>query len=952
MSVGLGIGAVVAVTSFHETALAAIRHNVVDRWLGKAHLVVHPPDAHWGSLDETVIGEIESLEGVARVAGRLSRRAQLTRTGSDGDARLARPLRVQAIGVDPIRGGADLALTNLTGRSIAPGVSGVVMERASAAELGVGLGDSVRLDKTFGGTPTDLTVVGLYDSERIADFQSSIVYLPLKELQDAYHESGTVSAIYVTLDKPSAAAIDAVELAVRRLVADRPDAFAYQVESAKSRQMLLDEAERLTKALLILVAFVALLTSFFIIVTTMSMSLFERRTQLGVLRCVGTTRRQLGTMILLELVPLGVVGTGFGLAGGVAVTHAVPWLLTGQLDEVILSSWGLRLGCASGMLTVLIAGAVLMMQVCGASPLTAVRSLARPARRGLPIVSGVLGVGLVLAHEFAVAVPDQTLWLDPRLALPGVVALYLGYILIAPALVVLIGRPVARVVGPLLGLSAKLAEDQFGKAPWRGAGVCWVLMVGLSLMVYLAISSQAVLALWDFPARLPEAFVWSPAYVPGDALVKVRDVPGVKRVTITTDVGCVIGSPDAASKSATGSLMKMLTSKLLRPVFVAANPDEIMSIIKVAFVEGLEEDAIVKLHRGGYVMLPVQTSRNKNLHVGDKVTVTIGGRSAELEIAGVIQSPAMDIAVTAFQATSYMQIAAASAVLGTQQDLRDKFGVDRISMFMFDFDLPEVAVPSDFDPNQLPSASDRAAVVDALIRWAPSLPKEMHALKRLLPVLTAWRDGDRVRALPDEAARVVARLRQAIQRVHWAPNRDEMSRAEAWSILRERMVMVHVAQTIGRTGAVLGSLSRLRRQLTTALLTATSVLTFLPTVLLLVAAVGIGNLMMVNVQIRARQLAVLRAVGALKSQVVRLVLAEAITLSLIGSVTGVALGVHEAFTRNRLVTGITGVQLEFILPVGTIAIGVGITVLVCLLAGIGPARFAARNNIVEAMHVS
>ncbi len=950
LSVGLGVGAVVAVTSFHETALSAIRHQVVDRWLGKAHLVVHPPDAHWGALDAAVVDQIEALPGVSHVTGRLSRRAHLLRWNAADSGRSVPPLSVQAIGVDPAR--ADFSLTNLAGQLIVPGVSGVVMERVTAAECGVGLGGTVRLSKTFGGDPMALKVVGLFDGERIADFQSTILYLPLADLQRVFNEPGTVSAIYVTLDNPSAAAIDAAEVAIHRLVADRPDAFAYRVESAKSRQVLLDEAERLTKALLVLVAFVALLTSFFIIVTTMSMSLFERRTQLGVLRCIGATRPQLGNLIMIELLPLGAVGTAVGMVGGFATTSAVSWLIARRFDLLILSPWGLRLACLSGMLTVLVSAGLLMAQVCRVAPLTAVRTMAYSPRRSLPILSGLVGIALIIAHECAVSVSDQTLWLDPKLAFPGVIALYLGYILIAPALVVLIGRPIARVVGPLLGLSAKLAEDQFGKAPWRGAGVCWVLMVGLSLMVYLAISSQAVLAIWDFPSRLPESFVWSQEYVPGDLLEDVKKVPGVKRVTITTDVGCVIGSPDAEPKSATGSLMKMLREKLLRPVFVAADPDEIMAIIKVAFIEGSYEDAVEKLNRGGYVMLPVQTSRNKNLHVGDKVKITIGRRSAVFEIAGVVQSPAMDIAVTAFQATSYMQIAAASAVLGTQQDLRDKFGIDRISMFMFDLDLPEVPVPPDFDPNHLPPLGDRSAVIDAMIRWAPHLPNETDAMQRVLPMVTAWREGDRSQSLSHEAAFAAARLEKAIQRVHWSPNRDEISREEAWSILRERLVMVHVAQTINRPGAVLGSLSRLRRQLEDALLTATSVLTFLPTVLLLVAAVGIGNLMMVNVQIRARQLAVLRAVGALKSQIVRLVLAEAITLSLIGSVTGVALGVHEAYSRNRLVMGITGMQLEFIMPYGAIAVGVGVTVLICLLAGIGPARFAARNNIVEAMQVS
>ena len=53
-------------------------------------------------------------------------------------------------------------------------------------------------------------------------------------------------------------------------------------------------------------------------------------------------------------------------------------------------------------------------------------------------------------------------------------------------------------------------------------------------------------------------------------------------------------------------------------------------------------------------------------------------------------------------------------------------------------------------------------------------------------------------------------------------------------------------------------------------------------IILVVAAIGIGNLMMVSVHMRTRQIAVLRAVGAVKSQIIRLILAEAATLGLLG----------------------------------------------------------------------
>ena len=76
-----------------------------------------------------------------------------------------------------------LALTSLTGRNIAPGDRDVVvMERATAAVCGVALGGTLRIVKSVGGEPLELTVIGLYDTERIAEFQADILYVPLVDL--------------------------------------------------------------------------------------------------------------------------------------------------------------------------------------------------------------------------------------------------------------------------------------------------------------------------------------------------------------------------------------------------------------------------------------------------------------------------------------------------------------------------------------------------------------------------------------------------------------------------------------------------------------------------------------------------------------------------------------------------------------------------------------------------
>jgi ABC-type lipoprotein release transport system permease subunit len=944
------VGSVVLITSFYETGRQAVEEEVVRRWFGNAHLTVHPPGAHWGGFDASLAGRVAQLPNVRHVTVRLKRRARLIRAEQAGQLAQNVWMLVDAIGIEPQTQSHFHTPSDVEGRTIRPGELGVaVIERRLAQFDSAELGDEVYLTPRRGGKPFKLQVVGIYASEDVAGFQRPSVYMAIDDAREFANEPSAGTAIDIMLEDSSPAALAAAQTGLEQLIAESDKRYQYQVESAAGCQQLLVEADRVTRVLLMLAAFVALLTSFFIILTTMSISIFERRTQFGVMRCIGLSRAQLAGLLFIELLPLGLFGTAAGLVLGVAVARLAPhW--AGVPVTIRLSSWGISLAAASGIITTLASASILVLQVGRVTPLTAVRPHAVPARRSYAFVAAAAGTMLLLGHEGIIRLADQTRWINPLFSGIGVGTLYLGYVLMAPAVVVLTGPLIARVVGPLLGLRARLVLDQFGKAPWRSGGVCWVLMVGLSLIVYMGIGSEAIFAVWDIPARLPETFVWSRKYVPYEAVERARNLPGVGDSTIVADVDCEISQPDDAPRSATHALMRKFWHMLARPVFVAGEAAELLDMVKVSVLEGSLAQAKEKLLRGGYVLIPVQTSRVKNLHLGDRITITIHERTADFEIAGVIQSPALDLTATAFQAHSYMQFAAASVVLGTRRDLKEKFELDVASLILCDLDLSAVKPPPDFHLQRLPEVTDNRGLAQALLRWGKHLPEESESLARIGPQLETWLESGEGAALPTDVVDPLSRFAKAVQKVHWWS--DRVSPEVGWAMLRETLVLQRMAQTMNRPEATVGSLRRAKAFFDKAMHRALGVVTYLPSIAFTVAVIGIANLMMVSVHLRSRQIAVLRAVGAFKSQIVRLVLAEAVSLGVLGSVMGVALGIHEAYSDNRVSGELIGFYPEFIIPVGTVAVAVVITILTCLLAGILPARYAARENIIAAMQTT
>jgi putative ABC transport system permease protein len=113
---------------------------------------------------------------------------------------------------------------------------------------------------------------------------------------------------------------------------------------------------------------------------------------------------------------------------------------------------------------------------------------------------------------------------------------------------------------------------------------------------------------------------------------------------------------------------------------------------------------------------------------------------------------------------------------------------------------------------------------------------------------------------------------------------------------------------------------------------------------LLVGAVGILAIMTIAVAERTAEIGLLRALGARRAQVLTLFLAEATTLSGIGGLAGLALGIGSTRLLHLLVPALpVSTPVSYALLAESVAVAIG------LAAGVGPASRAARLDPVEAL---
>jgi putative ABC transport system permease protein len=125
--------------------------------------------------------------------------------------------------------------------------------------------------------------------------------------------------------------------------------------------------------------------------------------------------------------------------------------------------------------------------------------------------------------------------------------------------------------------------------------------------------------------------------------------------------------------------------------------------------------------------------------------------------------------------------------------------------------------------------------------------------------------------------------------------------------------------------------------------TMTSLLAGIAVVSLVVGGIGIMNIMLVSVTERTREIGLRLAIGARGSDVLLQFLIEAVVISAVGGVVGIALGylVSEGLKYYQ--------NLPTLVPLNSVMIAVAVSAFVGIFFGFYPARKAAGLDPIEAL---
>ncbi len=121
-------------------------------------------------------------------------------------------------------------------------------------------------------------------------------------------------------------------------------------------------------------------------------------------------------------------------------------------------------------------------------------------------------------------------------------------------------------------------------------------------------------------------------------------------------------------------------------------------------------------------------------------------------------------------------------------------------------------------------------------------------------------------------------------------------------------------------------------------------------VAIVIGVLGVVNTLLISVLQRTREIGLVRAIGMTRGQAARIVVIEAIFVSIIAGIVGMVGGVLAGWFPLRAFTlAVTGFRVPIVIPVWHAIAALVVAVMVGFLASLIPARRAARLNVLQAI---
>ncbi len=523
LSVIFGTSAVVSV-SLTTATIRKAQTAMFSTLTGRTDLEITPEGG--ATFDESVLKSVRSVPGVRFAVPSVFRSTVLFA----GD----RKAKTQILGIDVSIDEQIRSYDLVQGKMVVEG-NDIVLDDRFAKSMNVRIDDTVKLMTRSG--LKEWKVTGLIRPQGgSALAQGGILIAPLRAVQSVFRAKGKLDKLEILLEED--AEQEAVQVALAKSVPT-----GLRVKRPAQDNQVADQAINATEQGLRLATAFALLIAVFIIFNTFQMVVGERRRQLGVLRAIGATRKQISTFVLNEALLLGSVGTlvgvAFGIGGAFLLTRATSQVLQSDMPDpqlslipfLIAAFFGIGIAWLGAFMPARRAGRLApseAMQVVVSSELETSRYRLPALGLLMVFIGTMLHVGCITGT------------LSMKWSIPGSILAMMGIVFLLPLMVAPTSRLVRWLISPFLGVEALLAHRQLLRHRSRTSLTTGVLFIAISTGLGLACTiidnvrdvdlwcSRALIGDFFVRASMPDLSTGKSADLPDDVGQELMKIPGIR----------------------------------------------------------------------------------------------------------------------------------------------------------------------------------------------------------------------------------------------------------------------------------------------------------------------------------------------------------------------------------------------------------------------------------------
>ncbi|MCU7523791.1 MAG: FtsX-like permease family protein [Ignavibacteria bacterium] len=358
----------------------------------------------------------------------------------------------------------------------------IIISTRTAGQLGLRENDTLTLK--IGGSYKKVKVLGLIEgeNERSRNILDNLILSDISTAQELLNMPGYLSRIDLIIpDSPQG------EEMLKKVKENIPPGSS--VLRSETRTKIASDMLKAFDINLTALSLLALIVGMFLIYNTMTFSVLQRRTYIGLLRSIGVTQKEIFRIFLTEASILAAAGTILGILGGIVLAKGMLRLVTQTINDLYLvlsvrelniSLFSLAKGAFVGIGATLLAALKPSLEASSVPPRLALSRSDQEIklRRKIPRLA-LMGIVMLLLGAGILSLPERSI----ILSYIGILPVILGFSLLTPLMILYSMKFISLVTGRLFGLTGRMASGSIVSQISRTAVAVAALSIAVSASV-------------------------------------------------------------------------------------------------------------------------------------------------------------------------------------------------------------------------------------------------------------------------------------------------------------------------------------------------------------------------------------------------------------------------------------------------------------------------------------